>query len=539
MSQMKNRWKSCFKMSTIAAVLSLSMQAQAAGTLVYCAEASPDTFNPQLTSSGVSMDATAVPVYNRLVQFKLGTTEIDPALAESWEISEDGKTYTFHLRENVKWQSNKEFKPTRTLNADDVIFSFMRQKDENNPYHLVSGGTYEYFDGMGMGELIESIEKIDDKTVAFHLSRQETPFLANIAMPFSSITSKEYADAMMKKGTPEKFDSNPIGTGPFKFGQYQKDSRILLTKNPDYYGEPAKIDRLIFSITPDAAVRYAKLQKNECQAMPYPNMADVDRMRADKDIHLDEKAGLNIGMMAFNTEKPQFQDVKVRKALTLAINKAAIIDAVYQGAAVPAKNLIPPTIWGYNDEVEDYPYDPEEAKKLLKEAGYEDGMTIKLWAMPVSRPYNPNARRMAEIIQSDWAKIGVKAEIVTYEWGEYLKRAGEGEHDVILSGWAGDNGDPDNFFTPLMSCNAAKSGANHARWCDQDFDALLIQAREESDVEKRTELYKKAQVMMHEKVPAVMIAHSKVFMPVRKEVKGYISDPLSLHNFNTVEIDQK
>lgn len=537
MKKEKKKFKSQIMITAIAAMLGLSIHVQAAGTLVYCTEASPDTFNPQLTMSGVSMDATAVPIYNRLVQFKLGTTELEPGLASSWESSEDGKTYTFHLRQNVKWQSNKEFTPTRTLNADDVIFSFMRQKDANHPYHAVSGGSYEYFEGMGMGELIDNIEKIDDQTVVFHLTRPESPFLANLAMPFASITSKEYADAMLAKGTPEKLDTTPIGTGPFKFGQYQKDSRILLLKNPDYFGEPAKLDRLVFSITPDAAVRYAKLQKNECQVMPYPNMADIERMRADKNITLDEQAGLNIGMLAFNTEKPQFKDEKVRKALALAINKNAIIDAVYQGAAVPAKNLIPPTIWGYNDEVEDFSYNPEEAKKLLKEAGYENGMEINLWAMPVSRPYNPNARRMAEIIQADWNKIGVKANIVTYEWGEYLKRASDGEHDVILSGWAGDNGDPDNFFTPLMSCAAAKGGSNFSRFCDAEFDAIIMQAREESDVAKRTELYKKAQVLMHEKVPAMMIAHSKVFIPVRKEVKGYIVDPLSLHNFNQVEIN--
>lgn len=515
-----------------------SCQVNASGTLVYCAEASPENFNPQLVTSGISMDAGAVPVYNRLVEFKLGTTEIQPSLAKSWDISEDGMTYTFHLRNDVKWHSNKEFKPTRNLNADDVIASFMRQKDINNPYHKVSGGQYEYFTSMGMDTLIKNIEKIDDYTVVFHLSRPEAPFLANMAMSFASILSSEYADQMLKAGTPEKFDLVPIGTGPFIFVQYQKDSRILFKANPDYFGPKAKLDRLVFTITPDAAVRYAKLQKGECHAMPYPNLADVERMKQDKNIVVDEMAGLNIGYLAYNMDKAPLNNLKVRQALNMAVNKQAIIDAVFQGAAEPAKNFIPPTMWGYNDTIEDYPYNPEQAKALLKEAGFENGFTISLWAMPVQRPYNPNARRMAEIIQSDWAKIGVTANIVTYEWGEYLTRIRDGEHDAVLMGWSGDNGDPDNFYSVLMSCDAVKAGSNYSRWCYKPFDDLLQQARVESQHDKRIELYKQAQVEMFNQAPALMIAHSIVYMPVRKEVKGYIMDPLALHNFNEVSIEK-
>ncbi len=261
---------------------------------------------------------------------------------------------------------------------------------------------------------------------------------------------------MLKAGTPEKLDLNPVGTGPFVLQQYQKDSRILYKANPDFWGTKPKIDRLVFSITPDASVRYAKLQKGECQVMPYPNPADIASMKKDDKINLMEQPGLNVGYLSFNTEKKPLDNVKVRQALTMAVNKQAIIDAVYQGAGQAAKNLIPPTMWGYNDDVKDYAYDPAKAKELLKEAGMPDGFSIDLWAMPVQRPYNPNARRMAEMVQADWAKIGVKAKIVTFEWGEYLKRAKAGEHQTVMMGWTGDNGDPDNFFATLFSCAAAK-----------------------------------------------------------------------------------
>ncbi len=521
-------------LSLVAMTVAASVQAK---TLVYCSEGSPEGFNPQLFTSGTTYDASSVPLYNRLVEFKIGTTEVIPGLAEKWEVSEDGKTYTFHLRKGVKWHDNKEFKPTRELNADDVVFSFDRQKNAQNPYHKVSGGSYEYFEGMGLPELISEVKKVDDNTVQFVLTRPEAPFLADLAMDFASILSKEYADAMMKAGTPEKLDLNPIGTGPFQLQQYQKDSRIRYKAFDGYWGTKPQIDTLVFSITPDASVRYAKLQKNECQVMPYPNPADIARMKQDKSINLMEMPGLNVGYLSYNVQKKPLDDVKVRQALTYAVNKDAIIKAVYQGAGVSAKNLIPPTMWGYNDDVQDYTYDPEKAKALLKEAGLEKGFSIDLWAMPVQRPYNPNARRMAEMIQADWAKVGVQAKIVTYEWGEYLKRAKDGEHQTVMMGWTGDNGDPDNFFATLFSCAASEQGSNYSKWCYKPFEDLIQPARATDDHNKRVELYKQAQVVMHDQAPALIIAHSTVFEPVRKEVKGYVVDPLGKHHFENVSID--
>ena len=182
-------------------------------------------------------------------------------------------------------------------------------------------------------------------------------------------------------------------------------------------------------------------------------------------------------------------------------------------------------------------YDPQKAKALLQEAGISGPLTIDLWAMPVQRPYNPNAKRMAEMIQADWAKIGVQAKIVTYEWGEYLKRAKAGEHQSVMMGWTGDNGDPDNFFATLFSCAAAKDGSNYSRWCYKPFEDLIQPARATDDHNKRIELYKQAQVVMHDQAPALIIAHSTVYEPVRKEVKGYVVDPLGKHHFDNVSVE--
>ncbi|ADO48654.1 ABC transporter substrate-binding protein [[Enterobacter] lignolyticus] len=508
----------------------------AAKTLVYCSEGSPENFNPQLYTSGTSVDASAVPIYNRLVDFRVGTTELQPSLAERWEVSEDGTEYTFHLRKGVKFQSNKYFTPSRDFNADDVIFSFMRQKDPANPYHMVSGGSYANFESLEFGKLITAINKIDDHTVRFTLAHAEAPFVADLGWYFASILSAEYADAMLKAGTPERVDMDPVGTGPFKLAQYQKDSRILFTAFADYWQGKAKIDRLVFSITPDASVRYAKLEKNECQVMPFPNPADLPRMKENKNITLMNKSGLNTGFLAFNTQKPPLDNSKVRQALAMAINKPAIVEAIFHGTGTAAKNLLPPGVWSADADLKDYDYSPEKARALLKEAGFADGLTIDLWAMPVQRPYNPNARRMAEMIQADWAKIGVTAKITSYEWGEYLKRVKDGEHQAALMGWTTATGDPDNFFGPLFTCQSANGGSNSAKWCYPPFDALIAQAKSITDREQRTALYKQAQQMMHDQMPAVMIAHSTIFEPVRKDISGYEIDPFGKHIFYQVDL---
>ena len=518
--------------TALAAVMATTAQAK---TLVYCSEGSPEGFTPALYTSGTTFDASSRNVYNRLVEFERGGTNIVPALAESWDVSEDGMEYTFHLRKGVKFHTTKDFTPSRDFNADDVIFSFMRQKDANHPYNKVSGGTYEYFGGMSMDSLIKEIVKVDDNTVKFVLNKVEAPFIANMAMDFASIQSAEFADQIAKGGNLEMFDQKPVGTGPFQMVAYQKDAVIRYKAHPDYWAGKAPIDNLIFAITPDASVRYQKLKAGECHVMPYPNPADIEAMKADYSINLMHQEGLNVGYLAYNNEKEKFQDVRVRKALNMAINKQAILDAVFAGAGTAAKNPIPPTMWSYNKATKDDAYDPEAAKKLLAEAGKSD-LKTNIWAMPVQRPYNPNARRMAELIQADWKAIGVDAEIVSFEWGEYLKRSSAGEHDTVLLGWTGDNGDPDNFMYVLLGCDAVEAGANRARWCNKEFDDLLVKAKQTSDQAMRTKLYEEAQLVFKREAPWATIAHSVVFKPVSKKVVDFKIDPFGGHVFYGVDI---
>jgi dipeptide transport system substrate-binding protein len=527
--------KKTLKLATGLMLGALFAGSVSAKTLVYCSEGSPEGFDPALYTSGTTFDASSHPIYNRLAEFEVGTTNVIPGLAERWEASADGLSYTFHLRKGVRFHQNKNFTPSRDFNADDVIFSFERQRVESHPYNKVSGGTWEYFDGMDMPSLIKSVEKVDDYTVRFNLNRPEAPFIANMAMDFASILSAEYGDQMSAAGTPEMLNQAPIGTGPFQFVGYQKDSVIRYKRNAAYWRGASKLDNLVFAITPDNSVRYQKLKAGECHVMPYPNPADIAGMKADPAITMMEQEGLNVGYLAYNSTQKPFDNPKVRKALNMAIDKKAIIDVVFQGSGQAAKNPIPPTMWSYNNSIQDDPYDPEGAKKMLAAEGVSN-LSMKVWAMPVQRPYNPNARRMAELIQADFAKIGVTVEIISYEWGEYLSRSRALDRDgAILLGWTGDNGDPDNFLAVLLGC-AGVENSNRAQWCHKPFDDLIQKAKVTTDVKERTRLYQEAQVVFKDQAPWATIAHSVVFMPMRSEVKGYKVHPLGGHIFYGVDI---
>ena len=507
-----------------------------AKTLVFCSEGSPEGFTPSLYTAGTTFDASSRQIFNKLVEFETGTTKIIPGLAESWTVSDDGLEYTFNLRKGVTFHTTKDFTPSRNFNADDVLFSFNRQFNKDHPYHTVSGGAYEYFNGMSMPDLLKEVKKVNDYQVKFILNRPEAPMIANLAMDFASIHSAEYADKMAAAGNLDGFDQNPVGTGPFKLVAYQKDAFIRYKAHPDFFRGKAAIDDLVFAITPDASVRYQKLKAGECHVMPYPNPADIEAMKTDPAVNLMSQEGLNVGYLAYNTKVAPFDNTKVRKALNRATNKQAIIDAVFQGAGKIAKNPIPPTIWSYNEATVDDGYDPAAAKAALEAEGVKN-LKMKVWAMPVQRPYNPNARRMAELIQADFSKVGVEVEIVSYEWGEYLKRSKDMDRDgAVLLGWTGDNGDPDNFLAVLLGCDGV-GGSNRAQWCHKPFEDLIQKAKSVSDPAKRTDLYEQAQIEFKKEAPWATIAHSIVFKPIRKEVTGFKIDPFGGHVFYGVDLN--
>ncbi|WP_413291570.1 ABC transporter substrate-binding protein [Bdellovibrio sp. HCB337] len=517
-------------------ILASVCSAAQAKTLVYCSEGSPASFNPQLVADGTSLN-TAHPIYNGLVEFEIGTTKVVPVLAESYTISKDKLTYTFKLRKGVKFHATKTFTPKRDFNADDVLFSFEKQWKKDHPYHNVGGGTYEYFEGMDMGKVIKSIKAIDPMTVEIALNYPEAPFLANMAMPFMSILSKEYADQLATENKKEQIDLAPVGTGPFVFQSYAKGSSIKYSSFDKYWGKKGNVEKLIFAITPDANVRAQKLKTGECQFATDPAPSDLQALQADSKLHVASAPGMNVGYLAMNVTKKPFDNVLVRKAINHALNRKAYIDAIFLGNATVAKNPLPPTIWSYNESVKDHDYNPEKAKELLKQAGLANGFETEMWTMPVSRPYNPNGKKLGEMMQADLAKVGIKVKLVTFDWPTYLAKSKAGEHALIQFGWTGDNGDPDNFLGILLGCSSVDSGSNYARWCHKPFNDLILEAKKNTDVKKRTDLYKKAQVIFKDEAPWVTIDHSTVFKAMSKNVKNYKMDPLGADIFNHVSIE--
>jgi len=529
-----------------AGLLASAPFAVAATNLVFCSEGSPAGFDPGLYTTGTDFDAAAETVFNRLSQFERGGTAVTPGLATSWDVSPDGLTYTFHLREGVKFHTTDYFKPTRNFNADDVLFTFNRMLDKDMPFRKAYPTEFPYFTDMGMDTNITKVEKLDDKTVKFTLKTVDAAFIQDLAMSFASIQSAEYADKLLKEGKASDINQKPIGTGPFVFKSYQKDSNIRYTGFKDYWKpEDVKVDNLIFAITTDASVRAQKLKKGECQITAYPRPADIAPLKADSSLRMPEQAGFNLGYIAYNvmpvlkgqTAANPLADLRVREALDISVNKKQIIESVYQGAGQLAVNAMPPTQWSYDTTVKDAKYDPEKAKELLKEAGVKPGTEITLWAMPVQRPYNPNAKLMAEMLQSDWKNIGLNVKIVSYEWGEYIKRSKAGEQQAMLIGWSGDNGDPDNWLGVLFGCDAV-NGNNFSKFCYKPFEDLIKEAKSTADQAKRTELYKQAQHILKDQVPYTPIAHSTVYQPMSAKVQDFKISPFGLNSFYGVSVSK-
>lgn len=516
----------------------LAHESHAPQKLVFCSEGNPESLTPY------SASATSVGVYiainDTLISYVRGETKISPSLAEHWQISRDGKEYTFYLQQGVKWHSNAFFQPTRDFNASDVIFTIDRQRNETHPYHRISGFNYAYFKATGIGSLIKSIKQIDKYTIKFTLNQANSAFLTMLALPFTGMQSEEYAVAMLKSGTPEFFDAHPIGVGPFSFERFEKNQKVLFKSFPDYWRGKAKIDELEFSITPNATDRWQKLKDNVCQVMPYPEPAELEQMRKHPDVTVLEQSGLNIGFLAYNTTKQPFNDVRVRKALNMAINKPAILDRVYQGSGVAAVNLVPPTMWSHNKAVKDDAFDPSAAKQMLKEAGFPDGFSTDLWVMSVARPHNPNPPLMGKMIQADLAAIGVRAEIKTPDWTEYAQRMAHGEHTMGLYGWTSGQGDPDAFFYGLLSCEVAQTnGPNMAKFCYKPYDDLVSLARTIADPMLRIPLYEEAQRIFKEQAPWMPIAHSKQLVVIRNEVENLRLSPFGGIRFYGVELKSR
>jgi len=493
--------------------------------IVYCSEGDPTTFNPQLTTTGTTTDATSYQLYNRLVEYDPALGTIMPGLAHHWHINENGKIYTFYLRKEVPFHNNKTFTPSRYFNADDVLFSFNRIIEQQHPYHQVSGGSYPFFQSVGFAKQIEKIVKVHPYMVTIHLKEKDSSFLANLATNFAVILSKEYGQQLLASNTPHAIDSTPIGTGPFYLDSYYQSSHIRYKPNKSYWGGAPAIDQLVFDITPKSTNRIAKLMTGDCDVSALPQSSELDILRRNITLELQIQTGFNVAYLAFNLQKEPFNQPKVRKAIAHAINKRALIEAVYYGSATEAQSVLPPLSWAYNDKLSEYHYDPKLARQLLSEAGLADGFEMNIWAAPVQRIYNPNAIKTAELIQGQLAQVGIKVNIISYGWNVFIDKLNAFEYDSVLLGWTADNADPDNFFRPLFSCAALATGANRTNWCDDSLDQTFTKAISSTNRKQRTALYHSALAQLNNELPLIPLAHALRFQVKSRAIHGMPLNP--------------
>jgi peptide/nickel transport system substrate-binding protein len=485
-------------------------------------------------------------IFDGLLDFTPESTDLAPALAtEVPEPEEDGRSYTFSLREGVKFHDGEPF------DAEAVVFNFDRWKDTKNEYHKGGGSqtsSFAYYAGMFGGfdddSVIETVEAADEYSVRFTLKEPLAPFLRNIAMsPFGIASPKAIRENV------EQFWQNPVGSGPFKFSSWKKGSEVRLEKNGDWWGTDIpveeggggpNVDRVVFRSIPDNTSRVAALSGGELSGADGLTPDDVPTIEDDQDLKVITRPPLNIGYLAMNNQKKPFDDPKVRRAVVLAINMPEIVESFFGDTAEVASNPMPPTIPFFNEDIEPFSHDPEEARKLLEEAGLADGFETNLWYMPVPRPYMPDGKGIAQAMKQDLEEVGIRAELVTREWGTYLEQTGTGEHDMALLGWTGDNGDPDNFMNVLLSSKGAtKTDAqNIAYYKNPEFDKLLNQAATTIVEDERRRLYYEAQEIFNEDVPWVVIAYAEPPLGFQNNVQNYLPSPTGGEPFNSVKLSE-
>ncbi len=518
----------------LATLLCTPILAQAA-TLSVCTEASPEGFDVVQYNSLTTTNASADMLMNRLVEFDAEQGKLLPSLASSWSVSEDGLVYDFNLRDDVPFHQSADFRPSRNLAAEDVLFSFQRMLDPQHPWHKIAASGYPHAQSMQWPSLIASIEAPDAHSVRITLTRRDATFLATLSMGFASIYPAEYAAKLMAAGTPEKLNSAPVGSGPFIFERFQKDAVVRYRANPDYFAGKPGVDRLIFAITPDSNVRLQRLRRGECQITLSPKPQDVQAIAADSKLKSAHAAAFMTAFVGINSQHPPLDKPQVRQAINLAFDKASYVKAVFEGSAEPASGPYPPNTWSYASELPGYAHDPEKARALLAEAGLADGFKTTIWTRPSGSVLNPNPSLGAQLLQADLAKVGIAAEIRVIEWGELIRRAKAGEHDLLFMGWAGDNGDPDNFLTPQFACASVESGLNFARYCDTALDKLIESGKTSSDQAERSRFYHQAQKIIQEQALWLPLAHPTAFALLNDKVEGYRVSPFGRQDFSRVK----
>jgi peptide/nickel transport system substrate-binding protein len=423
--------------------------------------------------------------------------------------------WTFQLRRGVTFHDGTEF------DADAVVFSFERQRDPLHPFHRDDfqywGGTY--------GNIL-AIEALDRYTVRIAIEEPYAPFEANLAMFPVAIVSpaavRTWGDA---------YADHPVGTGPFRLASWDKGERIVLERNPDYWGGAPALARLVFQTIPDARQRLIGLESSAVDIAYSILPEELQFVELHPDLVLTRTPANNVTYLAMNTTHPPFDDARVRRAVNHAVNKEPIVKLVYQGQAIAAEGPLPPTQWGYHKLAEPYAYSPPRARELLAEARadgrFDPERTYTLLVPATPRPYLPDPQGVARVLEANLADVGLRVHVSVQPFDQHLRSVRTGAHDMCLLGWVGDNGDPDNFLYVLFDRNNTTPGSarNVSFLQDAELHGLLAWAQQSQDRDEREHYYARAQTLIHELAPWVPLAHSQVNVAGRRDLGGMVMSP--------------
>ena len=466
-------------------------------------------------------------IYEHLVRLRADGQDVEPALATAWEVSEDGRAWTFHLRDDVTFHDGTRF------DAEAVRFSFERQLDRKHPFRM---SDFSYWDNI-FASTVRAVEVIEPLSVRIYIYKPSAQFLSLLAIFPVSIVSP----TAVKKWGPA-YAEHPVGTGPYRFVEWKKGDRVLIERWDGYWGGKARLPRLVFKTIPDARQRLVALEGGAID-IAYGILPDeLQFVALHPDLELVRSPGQNVAYVAMNMRKKPWNDRRVRHAVNHAVNKVPIVSLVYQGNAVPASGPVPPTMWSYDSDVAQYPYDPARARQLLAEAsaagGFDGARHYTLYAPSAPRAYLPNPERVARALQRNLENVGVHVELVLLPFDEFLAAVERGDHDLCLIGWAADFPDPDNFLYQLLSRDNAlgEHPRNLAFYEDANVSGLLQYAQETNDREERERYYRDAQQRIAVDAPWVPLAHSALAVAARDEVQNLAIHPSSLVYYQTVWI---
>ena len=520
-------------------------EGEATATLAFGTSADPVVLDGALVSDGESLRAIDQ-MFEGLVTLEAGGTEVVPGLAEDWEVSDDGLSYTFNLREGVTFHDDTEF------NAEAVCFNFDRWYNFEGSFQNPAASYYwqTVFGGFSDGKtdsLYESCEAEEELVVTLNLTKPSASILPALALTNFTIASPdalEEFDADEGKVDAEGIFSpsgdyateHPTGTGPFKFEEWIRGDRLVMTRNEDYWGEsPGNIQELIFQPIADPAARLQALQSGELQGFDLVDPQDYPTIEDDDQLQLLNRPAFNVGYVGFNQAVEPLDDPAVREAIALAINREEVVDGFYAGQGEVATQFMPPELFGYSEDVPTYEFDPEGATQLLEDAGYDVPVQIDFaYPTDVERPYMPDPQANFEAMVADLEDCCFEVETKSATWSpDYLDNVDNGRYGLYLLGWTGDFGDPDNFIGTFFQTEQPAWGFDN----QEIFDAL-DEAEAETDEATRVEMYEEANNLIMEFLPGLPYVHTEPGLAFAANVTGYEPSPVSLEPFSVVTVEE-